>query len=273
MKKIISIILGMMLLLSLTACGNNTQSTSSNKSSESSKPLTKEEFQQMYSDPDKFKGKAVDFYAKIFTDPEKDDKGTYIQAWLNPKDSSNNVLIRIADSKLDVKRDDIIHVVGTVEKKFEGKNAFGATITAPVITASKIEKTDYTTAFDPALKTVTLDKEINQNGYVIKISKVEFSKEETRVYLSVTNNAKEKFSFYKYEANAVQGSKQLKLKDNYQEKLPDIKTEILPGVKEEGVLSFEPMDINGDNVKIILEGSSQNYEIKIEPYSFDVPLK
>lgn len=272
MKKIVSIILGLLLLLSFSACGSNSQSTS-NKSSESSKPLTKEEFQQMYSDPDKFKGKTVDFYAKIFIEPEKDDKGTYIQAWLNPKDSSNNILVRINDSKLDVKKDDIIHVVGTVEKKFDGKNAFGATVTAPVITASKIEKTDYATAFDPAIKTVTLNKEIDQSGYVIKVNKVEFSKEETRVYLSITNNSKEKFSFYKYNSNAVQGSKQLKLKDNYQEKLPEIKTEILPGVKEEGVLSFEPMDVSGDNVKVLLEGSSQNYEIKIEPYSFEVPLK
>lgn len=245
MKKFISTILGLILLVSLTACGNTTQSTSNNKNSESSKPLSKEEFQQMYSNPDKFKGKTVDFYARVFGEPEKDDKGTYLQAWLNPKDSSNNIIIAINDAKLDVKRDDIIHVVGVVEKKYEGKNAFGATITAPVITASKIEKTDYTTAFDPAIKTVDLNKEIDQQGYVMKISKVEFSKENTRVYLSITNNSKERFNFYKYNSNAVQGSKQLKLKDNYEQKLPDIKTEILPGVKEEGVLNFEPMDING----------------------------
>lgn len=273
MKKFISTILGLILLLSLTACGNTTQSTSNSKNSESSKPLSKEEFQQMYSNPDKFKGKTVDFYARIFTEPEKDDQGTYIQAWLNPKDSSNSIIISVNDAKLDVKRDDIIHVVGVVEKKYEGKNAFGATITAPVITASKVEKTDYVTAFDPALKTVDVNKEIDQHGYVMKISKVEFSKENTRVYLSITNNSKEKLSFYEHECNAVQDSKQLKLKDNYEQKLPDIKSEILPGVKEEGVLNFEPMNINGGNVKIILEGTSQNYELKLEPYSFEVPLK
>lgn len=268
MKKIILTFFSLLLLLSFTACGNSTSSSNQG----SSKPLTKDEFEQMYSNPDNFKGKTVDFYATVFTTPEKDDKGTYLQAWAD-KEHSKNTLITVADPKLDVKQDDIIHVVGTVEKKYEGKNAFGAKITAPVITASKVEKSDYATAFDPAVKKIDLNKEINQNGFIVKINKVELGKEETRVYLTITNSAKDKFNFYTFNGNAVQGTKQFKPKDNYEAKYPKLNSEILPGVTEEGVMCFEPMDPNGENIKIILEGSSDNYKIKIDPYNFEVPLK
>lgn len=272
MKKVFLALFSLVLILGFTACGGSTSTSGNSNDSTSNKPLTKDEFEQMYSNPDNFKGKSVDFYATIFVEPEKDDKGTYLQAWAD-KNHSKNTLIRINDSKLDVKENDIIHVVGVVEKKFEGENAFGAKIKAPVITASKVEKSDYATAFAPAIKKVELNKEINQNGFILKVNKVEFGKEETRVYLNINNSSKDKFHFYTFKASAVQGNKQFKTKSNYEAKYPEIKSEILPGVTEEGIMCFEPMDPNGENVKLILEGSSENYKIKNEPYNFEVPLK
>jgi len=226
----------------------------------------------MYSDPDKFKNRSVDFYAKIFIVPEKDDKGTYIQAYAN-NDDSKNTLITIVDPKLDVKQDDVIHVVGTVNKEFEGENALGGTVNAPIILASKVEKTDYATAFAPAIKTIEVNKEINQHGYIIKLNKVELAEKETRLYIKINNTSKEKVSFYSFNANVVQGSKQFKESDNYDEVVPELDSEILPGVDQEGVLIFEPVRVDGENLKIILDGTSDNYELNFDPFTFEAILK
>lgn len=263
-------------VLTLTGC-DSSSATSSNSSPakevQSNKTsLSKDEFIQLYSDSSKFKDRSVDFYARIFIVPEKDDKGTYIQAYAN-NDDSKNTIIRIKDPKLDVKDADIIHVVGTVEKSFEGENAFGGKINAPSILASKVEKVDYATAFAPAIKTIQVNKEINQNGYILKLNKVEVAEKETRLYVNINNTTKEKISFYSFNAIITQGNKQFKELSNYDEVVPVIDSDILPGITQDGVLIFEPVQADGENLKVLLDGSSDNYELKFNPFSFDVILK
>jgi hypothetical protein len=283
LKKVI-LILGIMVTMifavGLMGCGSSEESkqTNSNSSSEETKKnttlLSKDEFKQMYSDPDKFKGRKVDFYAKIFQEPEKDEKGTYIQAFADPDNSEQNTLIQVADPKLDVKNDDIIHVVGTVEKRYDGENALGGSISAPVITATKVEKSDYGTAFDPAIKTVTVNKEINQNGYVIQLNKVEFGTKNTRAYLTITNNTKGNVMFNIYESKATQGNKQFEIDNDSYGKYPEFNTEILPGIKEEGVVVFKALDTNGQNARFIFDGhSSSDYSLEFNPYTFDVNMQ
>lgn len=251
-------------------CGNSSSVSTKN---DTQKQLEKEDYEKMYSDPDKYKDYKVDFYCQIFNDVERDDKGTYLQAWVDPDNNAKNTLIKISDSKLDVKKDDIIHVVGIVEKSFKGKNAFGGEITAPVINASTIEKADYAEAFSPAIKTVDINKEIDQNGYVIRVSKVELAEQETRVYMKITNNSQDKINFYTFNSKATQGTKQFDEKDNYKANYAKLQSDILPGVSTEGILVLQPMDPNGDSIQLLLNGSSDNYKVKINPFTFEIELK
>lgn len=277
LKKISIIVTILLMAIILVACGSESGQVNSNSDSQDTKQndtlLSKDEFKQMFSDPDKFKGRKVDYYAKIFTEPEKDANGTYIQAFADPDNSTQNTLIQISDPNLDVKNDDIIHIVGTIEKKYDGENAFGGSISAPVIVASKIEKSDYATAFDPAIKTIDVNKEIDQHGYVIKLNKVEFGTENTRAYLTITNNTNGNVMFSTYDSKATQGNKQFDKGDSYG-KYPELNTEILSGIKEEGVVVFKPLDANGESVKFIFEGhSSSDYSLEFEPYTFEVNMQ
>jgi hypothetical protein len=258
------------IIFTFLGCGNSNQVSTKEVAQ---KLLEKEDYEKMYSDPDKYKNYTVDFYCQVFADVQKDDKGTYLQAWANPDQNTKNTLIKINDPQLDVKKDDIIHVTGTVEKAYKGKNAFGAEITAPLINASKIEKSDYAQAFSPAIKAIDVNKEIDQNGYVIKVSKVELAQQETRVYLKITNNSQNKINFYTFNSNATQGNKQFDNKDNFKANYPKLQSNILPGVSTEGILVLQPMDPNGDTIKLLLNGSSDNYKIKINPFVFEIALK
>lgn len=274
MKKIKSSMVIVMLILSIALVGCVNSGTQSKKSStvKSNKLLTKSEFGQMFSNADKFEGRKVDYYAKVFVDPEKDDNITYIQAVANPDDGEKNTIVKIKKPDFDVKKDDIIHVVGKVVKKSEGKNAFGGNVLAPVISASKIEKTDYATAFDPAKKTITVNKQINQNGYVLQLNKVEFGTKNTRVYVTVTNTSNAKINFDASESKATIGDKQYDV-DSADLNYPEMNTEILQGVKEDGVIVFKPIDSNGENIKFIFTGSSDDFEQQFTPFTFDVSVK
>ncbi|WP_231272604.1 DUF4352 domain-containing protein [Clostridium botulinum] len=268
-KKIIATICSTLMLVALVGCGSAKESTSN----KNAKQLNKAEFEQMYSDVNKFKGDKVDFFAKVFINPEKDAKGICFQCYANNNDKLNTV-VGANDAKLDIKEGDIVHVVGTVKDKFEGENALGGKIAAPVIAADKVEKTDYAKAFAPAIKTIKVDKEINQNGYIIKLNSIEIAEKETRVNLTINNNTKNKINFYAFNSKLTQGSKQVpEGEKNFDAKYKEIQSEIMPGVKEDGVVLFKAIDQKGDTLKFNFEGSSENYELQFKPFTFEVNLK
>ncbi|MFC4619394.1 DUF4352 domain-containing protein [Camelliibacillus cellulosilyticus] len=284
MKKLLSMSIAVSLLLGgLAGCAESKTQDTGTKASKpkpaevakttdsTDKVLTKSEFQKMLSNPKKYKGMKVDFYAKVFTDPEKDDKGTYLQAFTNPKDSEGNVIIAIDDPNLNVKNEDIIHVIGKVKDTFKGKNAFGGTIEAPAIFADKIEKADYMTAFAPAIKTVAINKEQNQHGYKMKLLKLEIAENETRIYYEINNTTKDKVAYYDFNTKLVAGSQQFEVKDdtyNY----PENQSEILSGVKSQGMLVFPKLDQPSGTLKLNMEVSSENYDLDFQPFVFEIKL-
>ncbi|KAF6511327.1 DUF4352 domain-containing protein [Geobacillus sp. FSL K6-0789] len=277
MKKRLSFFLALALLFSTAAgCSSESSSPSSGDKKESQKqetkaPLSKEEFAKMISDPDQYKGSKVDFYAKIFVEPERSDDGVYIQAFADPKNSEQNVIV-VADPKTDVKNEDIIHVVGTVRESFEGENALGGTVTAPVIDAEKVEKTDYIKAFSKPLKTIEVNKEINQHGYIVKLSKVEVAEDETRAYVTISNQSNAKINFWEHNAKLLVGNTQHEKADNFEAGYPEIPSDILPKATVDAIIPFPAIDQNEKTIKLYFEGSSENYDITIEPFQFEVNL-
>ncbi|MEH7180519.1 LptM family lipoprotein [Neobacillus vireti] len=277
MKKYLLSLLALFMIFSLAACSSESSSNAKKEgkseeesagSKEAAKVLTKDEFYKMFSDPKKYKRSKVEFYAKIFIEPEKDEDGTYLQAYAD-NNMDRNIIIAIADPNLDVKTDDIIFVSGVVKDVFKGENALGGTVTAPVITADKIELSDYATAFAPALKTVEVNKDINQHGYVLHLGKIEIAESETRLHVSITNNSDRNISFYSFNSKIVSGNQQLETQDNYDAGYTEVQSEILPGVKSEGIVVFPKVPETG-TLKIMFEGSSEKYELDFQPFQFDV---
>ncbi|HDR7800429.1 DUF4352 domain-containing protein [Bacillus tropicus] len=274
MKKILlSVLCGAIILGG--ACSKDTDSKDSTskkttkETSESTQVLSKEEFEKMHSNPKEYKGKKVDFYAQIFVEPERDKDGTYIQAWAD-KEHSKNTIIAFKDPKLDVKREDYIHVKGTIKDVFEGENAFGGKVKGPTIVATSIEKTDYATAFDPAKKTIEVNQEQDHNGYKMIVKKIEIADKETRVYFTAKNDATAAFNFYDFNSKLIVGGQQLEYQDNYEAKYPKIPQGMMPGVTSDAVLTFPKLPIEQGELQLILEGSSENYDLKPEPFNYKI---
>jgi hypothetical protein len=178
----------------------------------------------------------------------------------------------IEDPNVDVAMDDIIHVTGTVKDAFEGENAFGGVITAPMILADSIEKTDYQTAFAPAKQTIELNAEQNQHGYKLTVQKVELADQETRVYVQVANETNNKIYFYTFDAKLIANGKQLEEEMNYDANYPEVQSELLPGVTTDGIIVFPALEEGVSTFQLYFEGSSDNWEIDFEPFVFDVGM-
>lgn len=270
MKRLYLGFVTIILVFSLTACSDKIESVfKKTADNQSSKLLSDKEFTNMLANPHKYKGDKVEFYARVYLDlEEKNAGGKYFEAHVNVGEDKK-VIVIIDDENIN--EDDIIAVEGTIIDVHVESGSFGGKRAMPIIKAKKVELSDYATAFAPAEKTVDVNLEINQHGYVVELKKIETAKNDTRLYVSIKNNSKQNFYFCKYDASIVAGSKQLEINDNYladYEELPGI---ILPGVTAEGILLF-PKISQTENLKIIIEGYSGDFNLKFQPYQFTVAL-
>lgn len=245
-----------------------TTGTSSTASS-TSRTLSDGEIPLMYSNPDSYVGDTVTLIGQVFTEPERSSGSIAFQMFQDPSGSSRNTLVYYVGSA-DIKEGDYVRITGTVMGSFSGTNAFGGTIYAPAISTSQLEVISYIDAVSPSISTLNLSNAtINQYGCSITIEKIELAAEETRVYVSVTNNSAEEFSFYRYSARIVQNGQQYELETNYDADYPEVSTDILPGVTSTGILTFPPLQ-NGA-MQIILSGQSHDFSLDFEDYIFNVP--
>lgn len=234
--------------------------------SNSSESFDATNYGALVGDPKAHKGAKVEIVGRIFADIEKDADGTYFQMFADPKNSEWLTIVASSED-LDVKQDDFVRVIGKVDGEFKGENAFGAEITAVKLIAESVEVVDATAAGAPPTKTLNVGKSSDQHGITITVDKIEYTADDTRVYVTVNNGTKAKASFYSFNAKAVQGSSQSD-SESFSD-YPEIQSELLPGVKSSGVVAFGKLDENAP-LKLVFEASSDDYDLEFAPYQFSI---
>ena len=272
LKKIMTLMLVIFSSFIFIGCSSDNASSSSTQNTKEEVPVPANEFYLVYADPKEYKGRTVEFYGKVFVEPEKDSEGTYLQVFTLEQGNDGNTLVGIKDPNLDISQGDIVYVKGVVGDVHEGTNMFGATIEAPSILATSVEKSDYATAFAPAIKVIEVNQEINQHGYIMTLERVEIAETETRAYLKIKNDSSSNIYFYSFNSFLTQGANQISQEDNWEANYPEIDSEILPGIVSEGIVTFAPINVEGENIKLVFEGSSDDYELEFEPFTFECSL-
>jgi len=273
MKRIILLIISMVLIAGCTGSEIASTGSSDQKSAaatQAKESFTNENFSKLATDPDKYKGSPITLTGKIFMDVEESEKQTGFQMWTNPAKSEGNVVVVYDGTGLKLKSDDFVKVTGKVEGALEGENMMGAKITAPRIFASKIEKVSAADVLAPTENTVQVNQTQTQHGVAITVEKIEFAKNETRLFLKVKNGSKAKASFYSFNAKLTQASSQFEPQDNYEANYPEVQSEILPGIETSGVIAFGAVDYTAKNFKVFLEASSDSWDLDFKPFVFDL---
>ena len=166
--------------------------------------------------------------------------------------------------------DDYISVDAKIDGAYDGQTVMGVDSSWAFLEANSVEKTSYTESFGKANTTWEFtDKVSEQNGISVSVTKVEFAEEETRVYVTATNNSSDKFSLWSSSAIAIQNDQQYdQTYGNAYEQYEDLSSDILPGASTSGVICFGKLD--PAQFKLHMEGSSDNYDIDFAPFELEL---
>lgn len=236
-------------------------------SGEEAAELSSDEILKMLTNADDYKGKSVKSLPGVVFNVISQTEGDYeYQCWAD-SDSENQFVI-ISESDLDLSEGDNVFVDGIVRGDESGENLFGGEIHAAIIEATGIEKSE-TSVFNLAAKTIEVNETQEQHGISVTLERVELAEQSTRVILKVKNDTDDKISVYGFNSYIKQGSTQFDQSDiSYEE--DTIQTEINSGIESEGILSFQPIDDLDKAISVSIEISSDDYDISLKPFVFDV---
>lgn len=259
------------LLIFLVGCSSTTDlnSTSDNNGTEpASEPLSDSEIKRMYSNPSDYIDSTVELAGVVFGSVDYDSDGVYFQMWADPENSDLNTVVAYFDPELTLEDGQYVRIKGTVIDVFEGENMMGGQIIAPAIQADTLEVISYKDAVRPTVATATaVNSTIEQYGYSITVQNVELAEQETRAYISVTNNGSSNFSAYDFNMTLIQNGTQYDSSPNYMADYPELQSDIRPGVTTEGVVVFPA--IEEAPFQIIMEASSSDWSQTLQEYVFD----
>ena len=275
MKRVLSMLLAACLCCGLLAgCGGNSETEEKQKKKEKTKEYIEEsQIAELFTNPDSFKGKYVVLTGQIFVEPEKSEGTTALQAWHDPQNAQNNFIIHYSGSE-SFSTNNYIKVDGRIEGTFEGENMMGGIVTAPLIKADKIEVMSYIEAVTPTIKELTPENAISeQNGISLKVDKIEFAENETRIYMTETNSSVDKFCMSTYSMKIIQNGQQIEQDmasiSSFEGAYAELASDILPNESSSGIIVFPVIDSSA-SFQIYAEGFSDNWELEFAPFTIDI---
>jgi hypothetical protein len=232
--------------------------------------FTNRNYGELHSDPRAHKGASVDITGKLLERPEESGNELAFQMFVDVENSDWNTVVYTDQTDLDLNMDDYVRVRGEVLGSLEGENAFGGSITAPTVQASKVSTVSAGQAIDPATEVRVINRTVGGQGFDVTLQKIEFGRESTRAYVTLANNTNYGASFYTFDAQIVQGSTQVDyLEDSYAYYDEEPQEELRPGVRTEGVIAFGPVDPK-QPFQLRLSWSSDNYSVNTRPVVFQI---
>jgi len=233
------------------------------------RPFGNADYNDLIRNPDDFVGRRGIIYGQVFNIFE-DEESTFIQIWTD-LDLDNQFVLNVESSRGFTDGDSV-----RADGEFAGIetyiNIFGAEIEAPFMDTERLEKHDplETVSFMAApTKTVEVNQIINQQGFAVTLTKIEFTENHTLVYLRAVNGTSDTVSLFTFTAVAIQGPRQFETQFVFLN-VPEIPSDIFPGVEAEGVVFFEPLDVNLGQARFNFQAFSESIFVDIEPFVFDV---
>lgn len=226
---------------------------------ESGETFTRENYRRLVSEPNAHKGASVEIVGQVFM-VEQDADASYIQMFADPEDSEWNTIV-VTEPGFEVDEEDYLSVQGVVREALEGENAFGGSVSAPIVDAARVEVVT-AAAMHPTVERLRRQSE-TLGGVTITVSKVEVADEQTRVFVKAQNDSGADFQM-DTDPGVVSGGKQVKSADTFDTGYPELAFDLSPGASTDGVLLFEAIDPD-EPLAISFEGYDVDFnEIKWE---------
>lgn len=274
MKKFINCVMASILAISLSACGSGISNGSASSTPTPKVYVSDDNISNALSNPDDYKDQYIVLTGQIFNVIGQDDDGnTQYQAYHDVENYDQDFVFIVPSGGEQLSQDDYVSVDGQITGEASGENYFGTSLSTLAMNADVVTKLSYIDAVVPTISSIEPNMPVEQSGVTVSIDKVEFAEKETRVYVTETNNSSDNFNLWVYEAAIIQNGTQINLSDSgssYMGEYPEVSSNLLPGANSSGILVFDPVD-STQAFQISIPGSSDNYEIEIQPFVFDIP--
>jgi hypothetical protein len=159
----------------------------------------------------------------------------------------------VIDQPLSLNENQWVRITGILSQYWSTTNLMGGVIRVPVIDATSVEVISRSEAIT-AKYTINLNNKITQYGLSVEVQKIELASTETRIYVNIENNSQDKAVAYDFDAVIVEAGKQYKTKYVFSDDIKEIDDSLLPGTDTQGVIIFEPLNLDIKQASFIWDG-------------------
>lgn len=273
MKKKIFTLMSVMTILAgtLTGCSGN-----SNEPKEVVY-LEESEITDFFNNPNAYKGKHVKLIGQVFSIPQDDEERMSIQIWHDVSNYDQDFIAH-TEAGEDIKANDYVIVDGKVDGTLKGENSFGGEVVSPLIVDAKVTKSSYKDIVTPTIAEISPAVSQDQNGIVVTVDKVEYAKDETRLYVTIKNGTDYNFSCGVYSSKLVIDGQQLDQNNQSMTiyntpELQELSYEVMAGTSSSGTVIFPAIEQNEPFQFVLPDSYSDNYDLMFTNYMIDVPAK
>lgn len=234
------------------------------------------EIDAMFTSPDDYKGKWVKLPGKTLGSSEKEGDLTALQAYYDIQTCDRSYIVHSSTTESFADGEYIL-VDGMIDGSFDGENAFGGSITVPLITNAEITKSNYVDVVVPTIASIEPGVTASQNDVTFTCDKVEFAEAETRVYLTISNDRSDTVSYSMYSIRIIADGQQIEQDDSsssaYEGNYPELSYDISGGAKTSGVLVFPAIEPGTAFKLVIPDIYADDYETQFTDAELEIPAE
>ena len=270
-KKLMALLLCSVTAVMLAACGSSNEGSTS----EEKVYLEDSQIQQLFTDPEQFKGKYAKLSGVLLANPEADSDGSMaLQIFYDTQNYDQNFIVYTDNADASLKSGDYVKVDGKVRGKFTGQNAMGAEISIPAIENASVTKSTYMDVVAPTTAALEPNVSAEQHGITASVDKIEYSDLETRVYMTVKNDSSDNVSLDVYGIKLIMDGQQIAQDDNsvssFNGNYAELNYDIAAGASSSGILVFPAIEQKKDFQVVLSNVISDNYELDFDTYTLNI---
>lgn len=238
--------------------------------------LEKAEIDAMFTSPDDYKGKWVKLRGKTLGSSEREGDLTALQAYYDIQTYDRTYIVHSSTTE-SFPDGEYILVDGMIDGSFDGENAFGGSVTAPLITNAEITKSNYVDVVVPTIASIEPGVTASQNDVTFTCEKVEFAEAETRIYLTISNDRSDTVSYSLYSIRIIADGQQIEQDDSsssaYEGNYPELSYDLSAGAKTSGILVFPAIEPGTAFKLVIPDIYADDYETQFTDVELEIPAE
>ncbi|WP_418790045.1 protein kinase domain-containing protein [Phosphitispora sp. TUW77] len=228
-----------------------------------------ENMQLLFDNPKIYMGLSVNVVGRIEKLVKIDENNTQctVSVRVGDQSATRDVIVSSKQPYSELQSSNFIEINGSIQHVM----IVNENEEVPLIVADKVEDTkDPWSILAPAKYTFYPDNIVTQNNKVVRLEKIEFADQETRLYVQMNNTGSSDELLVLTNAVGKQAGQEFKeLKNSYYgQEFPSI-VQLQPNQEAKGVIFLEPMDSQQGTAMVIL-GSTNDVLMGQEPYIFDL---